>query len=86
VDEIGIYFSGLRLGEKLYEELLADADTTVPTQVHRLSVSKLKADDSTGTECLAWLADVWVVPLPASDDDVRQLLRRLVAEYIDPPR
>lgn len=40
-DEVGIEFSGLRPGEKLYEELLADTDTTLPTSNARLRVARL---------------------------------------------
>ncbi|HSB25147.1 MAG TPA: nucleoside-diphosphate sugar epimerase/dehydratase, partial [Burkholderiaceae bacterium] len=40
-DDIAIEYSGLRAGEKLYEELLADADTTMPTQVSQLRVARL---------------------------------------------
>jgi FlaA1/EpsC-like NDP-sugar epimerase len=40
-DEIPIVFTGLRPGEKLYEELLADADATLPTTVERLRVAQL---------------------------------------------
>ena len=40
-NEIGIVFSGLRPGEKLYEELLADADHTLPSKHERLRFAKL---------------------------------------------
>lgn len=43
-DDIAIEFSGLRPGEKLYEELLADTDAIVPTQVERLAVARLDED------------------------------------------
>ena len=39
--EIGIRFTGLRPGEKLYEELIADSDTTLPTRIQQLRLAKL---------------------------------------------
>jgi FlaA1/EpsC-like NDP-sugar epimerase len=86
VEEIGIIFSGLRPGEKLYEELLADADTTMPTRVQRLSVAKLKTGEAVGTQCLAWLTVARDLPLQASGDEVRSLLRHLVAEFVQASR
>nr|WP_295085612.1 nucleoside-diphosphate sugar epimerase/dehydratase [uncultured Roseateles sp.] len=38
---IRIEFSGLRPGEKLFEELLADSDSTVPTGISRLRIACL---------------------------------------------
>ena len=38
-DEIDIVFTGLRSGEKLYEELLYDEETTVKTSQQKLRIS-----------------------------------------------
>lgn len=80
VDEIGIEFAGLRPGEKLFEELLADADSTVLTRVERLRIAKL--DDSAAAQrVLEWLDEVLSASCGASEDDLRRLLLRIVEGY-----
>ncbi len=77
VQEIPIVFSGLRPGEKLYEELLADADDTVATEVPRLRVARLDGGSRGLGEWLLRLGR----GLPASDVQVQGWLCEIVAEY-----
>jgi FlaA1/EpsC-like NDP-sugar epimerase len=77
--EIPVSFTGLRPGEKLFEELLADDETTEPTQHPKLRVAK-----SSGLQAVA-VSDVvrWIDmagPAPSSRD-VRAWLCSHLPEY-----
>jgi FlaA1/EpsC-like NDP-sugar epimerase len=77
VQEIPIVFSGLRPGEKLFEELLADADDTLPTEVPRLRVARL---DGGSPGLGGWLVRVNRA-VSTSDAQVQALLQEIVPEY-----
>lgn len=77
-DDIKIVFTGLRPGEKLYEELLADAERTVPTRHPklRIAVSMVPPSDDTVEQVIAW-----VQASPGTDDEVRARLSQWIPEY-----
>lgn len=77
-EQIRIVFSGLRPGEKLYEELLADDENTTRTPHPKLRIAQARGvPDHFLDELLPWLMQHRILP----DDEVRRDLRRWVPEY-----
>lgn len=77
-DDIRIEFTGLRPGEKLYEELLADGETTLPTPHPKLRVTR--AEEAPDAEWLARL-DIWLAESARATDEVKRDLQAWVPEY-----
>lgn len=77
-DEVHIEFTGLRPGEKLYEELLADAETTMQTPHPKLRVARARDVD---TEEVARMLDWIQTTASAGDAEVRDMLKTWVPEY-----
>jgi len=79
--DIPIEFTGLRPGEKLYEELLADGEATQPTPHPKLRIARSRPVDG---ELFAQIEALLGAPRPLADEDVRRALNRLVPEYTPP--
>jgi FlaA1/EpsC-like NDP-sugar epimerase len=78
-DDIKIVFTGLRPGEKLYEELLADDETTLPTPHPKLRIMKAGAPPG-----IMWVAETvrWLeTPRTPTAEEVRANLAARIPEY-----
>ncbi|WP_225721232.1 polysaccharide biosynthesis protein [Candidatus Vallotiella sp. (ex Adelges kitamiensis)] len=81
-EQIKIVFTGLRPGEKLYEELLADEETTARTPHPKLRIAKAREVPANFLDTLLpWLTQHRV----PSDDEVRWDLRYWIPEYCSTP-
>ena len=77
-NEIPIVYTGLRLGEKLYEEPLAANESTLPTPHPKLRVAQARQESARWLEELA----VWLESNAIRDStNAKKELARLVPEY-----
>lgn len=76
--DIRIEFTGLRPGEKLYEELLADDENTLPTSHEKLRIAQARGADTVWlTNLLEWLANIPHL----QEAQIKHDLQRWVEEY-----
>ena len=81
--DIPLSFTGLRPGEKLFEELLANDETTEPTPHPKLRVAKTSGTQAVHIGALVeWIEQAGPAPDSRS---VRHWLRSHVPEYSPPP-
>lgn len=76
--DIGIKFVGLRPGEKLYEELLADEETTTPSPHPKLRIAIARSVDA------LWVDDLmkWILSSPQKSENlIKSELKTWVPEY-----
>jgi FlaA1/EpsC-like NDP-sugar epimerase len=80
-DHVPIVFTGLRPGEKLYEEPLASEEATKPTRHPKLHIAQARAADRDAVkQRVAWCERDRV----ADDAEVRARMRAWIPEYAPP--
>lgn len=78
-DEVKIVYTGLRPGEKLFEELLADDEHMRPTPHPKLRIAKARVAEAAFLETIGKWLNQDRVP---EDSEVRRDLKRWVPEYV----
>ena len=79
-EDIDIKISGLRPGEKLYEELLANGENTIPTHHKKIMIAKLKDIDCDFTSTI--IEELSRENQFMTDYERVSLLKKIVPEYV----
>lgn len=82
--DVPIVFSGLRPGEKLYEELMSEVEETVPTGVEKVRV--VQTDESNGAVLASGVDRLGAAVGVGDRDGLLGALRSLVPEAVAPLR
>jgi FlaA1/EpsC-like NDP-sugar epimerase len=75
--DIAIQFTGLRPGEKLYEELLANEEATLPTHHPKILIAKIRSLEEGFTDKLNQLIEA-----KGSVNEKVKIMKEIVPEYI----
>ena len=77
--DIKLVYTGLRPGEKLYEELLSDSTKTMPTHHKKIMISKDPSMSFTEIEALT--TQMYEVATQGDKTEVVRLLKKIVKEF-----
>ena len=78
--DIQIEYSGLRPGEKLYEEVLSDYENTIPTEHSRIRIAKVRKYEY--TDVLAAVLQLEHLSREVEIEDMVMLMKVIVPEFI----
>jgi FlaA1/EpsC-like NDP-sugar epimerase len=77
--DMEVVYTGLRPGEKLYEEVLSDAETTLPTRHPKILIAKVKENQF--EEVQQWMGPVEILWTAQQNDELVVHLKKLIPEY-----
>ena len=78
-EDIKIVYSGLRPGEKLYEEVLADTENTLPTSHERIRIAKVREYDY--DEACRGVNELFTLARAVDIEQMVSLMKRIVPEF-----
>ena len=78
--DIQIEYSGLRPGEKLYEEVLSNNENTLPTDHSRIRIAKVREYDY--AEALAGVEELERLSREVEINDMVKLMKDIVPEFV----
>ena len=78
--DIKIVYSGLRPGEKLYEEVLSNNENTLPTDHSRIRIAKVREYDY--AEALAGVEELERLSREVEINDMVKLMKDIVPEFV----
>jgi FlaA1/EpsC-like NDP-sugar epimerase len=77
--DIEIKITGLRPGEKLYEELLAEEENTIPTHHPKILIAKVRKADENIYDKISQLINLYD---SQNNDNIVKLMKEIVPEFI----
>ena len=77
--DIAIVFTGLRPGEKLYEELLNDSETSIPTHHSKITIARVREYEFSAIENM--IQEVIPLVEMGSVEDIVKILKVVIPEF-----